>query len=141
MSRILATAVLVAGADPLAVADAKPAPDLTALFERTDGWVGGDGVYSVALGPRRLLWLFSDTWVGKVRGGKRTDVTMVNNTAAVQDGVGAGAKVEFFVRAGGGGKPAALITPADGRGWFWLQAGAPAGGKLYLFLAQIEKTG
>lgn len=139
MSLILVTAVLVAGADPLAVADAKPAPDLTALFERTDGWVGGDGVYSVALGPRRLLWLFSDTWVGKVRGGRRTDVAMVNNTAAVQDGVGAGARVEFFVRTGGAGEPTALITPADGRGWFWLQAGVPANGKLYLFLSQFEK--
>jgi hypothetical protein len=39
------------------------------------------------------------------------------------------------------GKPAALITPADGRGWFWLQAGALANGRLYLFLGQFEKTG
>jgi hypothetical protein len=141
MNVFLTTALLVVGADPLVVVDAKPAQEQTALFDRTDGWIGGDGAYSVALGPRRVLWLFSDTWVGKVRDGKRTDVTMVNNTAAIQDGVGAGAKVEFFIRTGGDGKPATLITPADGRGWFWLQAGALAHGKLHLFLAQIEKTG
>jgi Domain of unknown function (DUF4185) len=141
MTTLLTTLMLAAGADPLAVADAKPAPELSALFERRDGWIGGDGAYSVALGPRRVLWLFSDTWVGKVRDGKRTDVTMVNNTAAVQDGIGGGAKVEFFIRTGADGKPAALITPADGRGWFWLQAGALANGRLTLFLGQFEKTG
>ena len=39
------------------------------------------------------------------------------------------------------GKPVAMITPADGRGWFWIQAGTCVGGKLYLFLVQIERAG
>ena len=49
--------------------------------------------------------------------------------------------MEFVIRRGPDGKPVALIAPADGHGWFWLQAGAEMGGKLYLFLSQIEKTG
>jgi hypothetical protein len=132
--------LLAPAADPPPV-QSQPAPELSALFERTDGWVGGDGAYSVALSPQRSVWLFGDTWVGAIRDGKRSGSTIVNNTAAVMDGRGAGAKMDFAVRRGADGKPAALLTPADGRGWFWPQAGASHGGKLYLFLAQIEKAG
>ena len=58
------------------------------LFERTDGWIGADGAYSVAFSPKRTLWLFSDTWVGKIRNGRRTDATIVNNSVGVQEGIG-----------------------------------------------------
>jgi hypothetical protein len=130
----------VADPAPLTVAEAKPAPELDALFQRRDGWIGGDGVYSVALSPAKTLWLFSDTFVGSVRDGKRTDAKLVNNTVGVQVGHGADAKVTFAVRKGADEKPVALIAPADGPGWFWLNAGAVADGKLYVFLAHIEKT-
>ncbi|HMP02298.1 MAG TPA: DUF4185 domain-containing protein [Gemmatales bacterium] len=119
---------------------AEPHTEQSRLFESTSGWIGADGSYSVPLSPTRTLWLFSDTWVGQVRDGKRTDATIVNNTAAWQDGVGPAAKVEFFVRRDADGKPTALITPADGKGWYWLFGGALAQGRLWLFLAQIERT-
>jgi hypothetical protein len=126
------------GAEPPVVQSAAPAPDLDALFERADGWIGGDGAHSVALSPQRTLWLFSDTWVGKVREGRRTDATIVNNTVGVQEG--SGGRVTYTIAQGRDGKPAALIVPADGRGWFWLQAGAADRGRLSLFLNQVEKT-
>ena len=95
--------------------------------------------------PRRLsqdktLWLFSDTWIGKVRDGRRVDGTIVNNTVAIQQGKGPDAKVQFLVRRDEHGKAVAFVVPADGHGWFWLQAGTRIGDKLYLFLAQIERT-
>ena len=34
----------------------------------------------------------------------------------------------------------AIVTPEDQRGWFWVQAGAYTGNRLYLFLMQVEKT-
>ena len=117
-----------------------PAPEMDALFQQTNGWIGGDGAYSVALTPERTLWLFSDTWIGNVRDGKRTNATMVNNTLAIEDGLGAKAKLQFIVRHGADGKPTAFITPEDKRGWFWLQAGVCADKQLFLFLTQIEKT-
>jgi hypothetical protein len=55
----------------LAVASARPATELNTLFEKSDGWIGGDGATSVRLGPGRTLWLFADTWVGRVEKGKR----------------------------------------------------------------------
>lgn len=122
--------------------DPQPAPAWEALFRQRDGWIGADGAYSVALGPRRIVWLFSDTWVGKIRDGKRTDATIVNNTLAVQEGLDpATAKVEFVIRRDSAGKPEAFLKPDDGRGWFWLHAGVMANDKLYLFLLQIERTG
>ncbi len=149
MSSVLIVALLQAltvfawtqEAKPLSAVDARPAPQLDALFQRTEGWIGADGAYSVALKPDRILWLFSDTWVGKVRDGKRAEATIVNNSIALQDGRGPAAKVRFFHGQNAQGKPAAWITPVDGRGWFWLQAGALVQGKLYLFLTQVEKSG
>lgn len=126
------------GDGPPVVKSAAPAPELDALFEQADGWIGADGAFSVAFSPKRTLWLFSDTWVGKVRDGRRTDATMVNNSVGVQEG--AGGRLNYSVGRGPDGKPASLIVPADGRGWFWLQAGAADRGRLTLFFNQVQKT-
>jgi hypothetical protein len=49
----------------------KTDPEWDALFERESGWIGADGNYSIPLGGDTTLWLFSDTFVGKVKDGKR----------------------------------------------------------------------
>jgi len=122
------------------VVKAEPAADLDAKFQRTDGWVGGDGAFSVPISDKRTLWLFSDTWVGTVRDGKRKDVKLVNNTVGVQDGNGTDAKITFAIQSGDDGKPKAIFTPPDGKGWFWQFAGHQADGKLHVFLPRFEKT-
>jgi hypothetical protein len=80
------------------IVDVRTAPDLNALFERKDGWTGGDGAVSVPLPHGRNLWLFSDTWVGKVKDGRRFDATIVNNTAAIQDGNDKNPEMRFYIR-------------------------------------------
>jgi hypothetical protein len=133
-------AVAFAGAAPPeapSVVKAEPDAKLTAAFRTTDGWVGGDGAFSVRLSNKRTLWLFSDSWVGRVRDGKRKDVAMVNNAVGVQDGQ----KFTFFTQQNAKGKPVAFFAPPDGKGWFWLFAGHAAGGKLYVFLPRFEKSG
>ena len=137
----LLLAAQVAAAGPAVFATGRPMPEMNARFEQTNGWIGADGDYSVALTPERTVWLFSDTWVGQIRDGKRTDATIVNNSLALQDGHGAAARLQFIVRQDDAGKPVAFITPADHRGWYWLQAGACLQNRLFLFLMQIEKTG
>jgi len=138
--RIVWTALipLLIGAGPPAIDSATPAPDLDVLFKQSDGWIGGDGAYSIALSPRRILWLFSDSWIGKIRDGHRTDATIVNNTIGVQGGLGE--RVTYSIARSLNGKPKALIVPSDGHGWFWLQAGVTHGSRLLLFLNQVEKT-
>ncbi len=133
-------APVLAAPPRLRFSEAEPLPKMNALFEQADGWIGADGAYSVALGDKRRLWLFSDTWVGRIRDGKRRDATIVNNSVGVQEGPRADSPVKFVVRKKPDGKAAALFEPADGHGWFWLQAGVHANKKLYLFLSQIEKT-
>jgi hypothetical protein len=53
---------------------------------------------------------------------------------------GTGSRVTYTIARGRRGKPAALVAPADGRGWSWLQAAAADCGRLSLFLYQVEKT-
>jgi hypothetical protein len=53
---------------------------------------------------------------------------------------GAGARLTYSIGRGPDGKPAALIVPADHRGWYWLQAGVADRDRLSLFLNQVEKT-
>jgi hypothetical protein len=138
----LCLALAAAGlrADPPAVVMAEPLPGWDAKFRRSDGWVGADGAYSVPVGETRTVWLFSDTWVGSVRGGKRTGVVLVNNTIGVQDGHGDAAKVTFAIKRDAAGKPSAIFVPPDGRGFFWPHAGLCLDGTLYVFLIQVEHT-
>jgi hypothetical protein len=136
---VLAATVTVEGPAPV-IHNAQTAPDLNSLFERKSGWIGGDGACSVLLASGRVLWLFSDTWVGEVRDGKRFDATIVNNTPVIQEGIGKNPAVRFIVPHDANDKPAALLIPKEGGGWFWPQAAFLEKGRLYLFLTQVEKT-
>lgn len=138
---ILAVIVtLAAPPEPPSVAKAEPVAELDRLFRRTEGWIGADGAFSVPLSDKQALWLFSDTWVGTIRDGKRKPETMVNNTIGVQEGIGADATITFAIAKTKDGKPGTLFVPPDGKGWFWLFAGYHAGGKLHIFLPRQEKT-
>lgn len=123
----------------LEVLSAKPAPEIDALFQRTDGWIGGDGAFSVPLPGGRVAWLFSDTWVGKIRDGKRAEAAMVNNTIGIQRS--RLAPLDYAIATDPAGKARSLIVPADGHGWFWQQAAVFANGRLHRFLNQLESSG
>jgi hypothetical protein len=131
----------LAAADPLVFSKVQPAPELNALFDQKDNWIGADGDYSVLLTSERTLWLFSDTWVGSIRHGKRINATIVNNSIALQDGQGANASLTFIIRHDVNGKPTSFLSPEDHRGWFWLQSGVCIDKRLFIFLMQVEKTG
>lgn len=121
--------------------ESAPLPAMDARFQQTNGWIGADADYSVLLSPGRTLWLFNDTWVGSIRDGKRVDPIMINNSVAIQQGGRDTGSLRFVFSHDGDGRPASLIAPADRRGWFWPEAGAVVGKRLYIFLSQVEKTG
>jgi len=127
-------------ADVPSVIKAEPAADCNARFAGKEGWIGGDCVYSVALGPKRTLWLFGDTLMGTVKDGRRPGAVMVNNTIAIQVGQGKDAAMRFLTGKARDDKPTAFFIPADGKGWFWVKAALQVGERLYIFLPQIEKT-
>jgi hypothetical protein len=121
------------------VVKAEPATEWNALFAGAEGWIGGDGVYST-LSADRVLFLFGDTLIGQAAAGRRTGAKMVNNTLGVMDLKSAPAPIRFVYSKAENGEPAAMFKPVDGRGWFWPQAAAELEGRLFVFLAHIEKT-
>lgn len=116
-------------------------PQFEMPFAQTSGWTGADGDYSVALSDDLILWLYSDTWIGKVRQNRHVNSTIVNNSVALQYGENLStAKIKFYWGAKQNGKPTALIKPTDGRGRFWIYDGVLTQKGLYLFLMQIENS-
>jgi hypothetical protein len=138
----LALALLCcAGGKPGPNVAVEPLPIYDALFSNEDGWTGGDGAYSVALDQHKIAWFFGDTWIGKIKNSRHANATIVNNTVAIQHGRRPPeAEMDFYCGRGDDGNPAALIRPADGRGWFWLFDGVMTAKGLYLFLIQLERT-
>jgi hypothetical protein len=114
----------------------KAAPEWDALFQRDSGWIGADGNYSIPLNGDTTLWLFSDTFVGRVKDGKRLDARMINNSIALQHGTNA---PEFFYGTTANGQPASFITPEHGspRGYFWLGHGIRTARRLYFFMQRV----
>jgi hypothetical protein len=114
----------------------KPAPEWDALFQRTSGWIGADGNYSIPLSTHQTLWLFSDTFVGEVKDGKRTNAVMINNSLALQEGTN---RPTFFYGHTRDDKPQSFIKPTQGvtNGYFWLTHGVRTRQALYFFLVQV----
>ena len=135
---LVALALLVGcAAQPSVVVE--PWSQFDALFARDKGWTGADGAYSVELSDGLILWLFGDTWIGKIRDDRHVDSVLVKNSIALQTGTDpADAHVEFFWGITERGKPTAFFHPADGKGWLWPYQGHLASNGLYLFLVQLE---
>ncbi len=133
---------------------AEPAEDWTALFNRTSGWTGADGTYSVPLSGRNwfggpagnTLFLFSDTFIGEVneQGERLSGTKLVNNTAAIihgrqprQD------RIDFYWGDDGQGGPAALIipnTPNSQEGdWYWVMDGFVHDRQARLFMLLLRR--
>jgi hypothetical protein len=119
----------------------EPLPRYEAPFQRSQGWTGGDGVFSVGLDSNRFLWLFGDTFIGEVRDNRNVDFVLVNNTIAVQDGKEPKPTgINFYYGQTIQGKPDAFLRPSDGVGWFWPYHGVRTKDGLFLFLIQVERT-
>jgi len=63
---------------------AKSAPEYDRLFQRTNGWIGADGDFTVSLTNKLTLWLFSDTFIGDVRDDQRTTIPRRGNRAIIR---------------------------------------------------------
>jgi len=125
----------------LRVVDTWPDEAMNAKFRGTDGWIGADGINSVLMPDDSILWIFGDTLVGQVRGGKRFEVGMVNNTFARQRGWGPEAKVELLLNRDANGKPTSYIKPERKEGYYWLWDGIVIDGKLYVFTTRLTSPG
>ncbi|QEC52577.1 uncharacterized protein DUF4185 [Anseongella ginsenosidimutans] len=112
------------------------APEWDALFNRTSGWFGADGIFSIPLsgtdrGEKRdsVLFIFSDTMIGEIAGGKlQPGWSMVNNSVAYLPGSKPDEKrIRFFWKQDENGKPATFFVPstpsAEKGDYYWLGDG------------------
>jgi hypothetical protein len=166
----LALAFVSSGPVPCIADDARPVTQVTpdtewnAVFDRSDGWTGADAAGAVDLGDGRTLWMFGDTWIGKICDGKRLPgARMANNSIAVHPTDRAEPwrppdprSVQFlWGPLDKEGQPTAWIVPPSARGrvenrdsrdWFWATGGAVvvsrekgAGRRLIVFLFRTRR--
>lgn len=137
---------------------AEPAPEWTTLMERTSGWFGADGIFSIPLDGKeeqgmsykKTLFIFSDTYIGEVVNNVPVPGNvMVNNSTAWLTGVGPDKeKITFTYNTLENGLPASYFVPdrqaSTDREFFWLGDGFinhASGNALYLFAYHVHKTG
>lgn len=104
-------------------------------------WTGADTTNSVLLPDGRDLWIFSDTFLGKVN----PDLTrspwpetpLVNNTDIIMDH----GRLGRTLLGGTLEDPAALVAPDDPSHWYWQGDGTVEGTSLRVFLTEWEHTG
>lgn len=119
----------------------RPRPDnfFNVLFTRYEGgWTGGDGTYSVPLPDGRNLWLFGDSFVDPVNPDRTrpSNSRLVHNSFVIQKG-----EKIFPLPGGTSESPSAFISPEDKNRWYWPFHGVIEKNRLYVFLAQYERTG
>ncbi len=114
------------------------APAWTALFNRTSGWFGADGIFAIPLDGKdnetakpgtETLLIFSDTMIGEIKDSTlRPGPVMVNNTVAyLKGGAPKEANISFQWAKNAEGKPKHLFSPstasAEKGDYYWLGDG------------------
>ncbi|HQG30385.1 MAG TPA: DUF4185 domain-containing protein [Deltaproteobacteria bacterium] len=114
-------------------------PEAEMLFKRDRYWLGGDGAYSLILGPGRVLWLFGDSFIGNGSSRDRKDAGIVRNTIAIQKGCDPAVSSAAFYWKTVKGKPAAFF-PSREPSWYWPGSGIRIRDRLLVFLMEVEPS-
>lgn len=134
------------------------APEWTALMERTSGWFGADGIFSIPLDGRetqqvegkKTLFIFSDTYIGKVVNHvpQPGNVMVNNSTAWLKGNKPEVSAITFEYNTDENGNPASYFVPDNAQSqpgeYFWLGDGFinhEKGNALYIFAYHVHKTG
>ncbi|MFC9977315.1 DUF5005 domain-containing protein [Spirillospora sp. NPDC127200] len=114
---------------------------------RLDDWTGADSTYSVRLPDGRVVFGFSDTFLGRVNAGSPPsrppvpieggDTPFLNNTFVVQSTAGA----LSTVRGGTAAAPTAVLPPRDASHLYWAADMTMNGGQLQQPYREYVKTG
>lgn len=119
----------------------RPYPEAERAFRQDPNWLGGDAALSIALGPKRTLWLFGDSFIAPSNLRTRAASTLVRNSIAIQSGSDLGtATIQFAWRQARSGGPSSFF-PERGARWYWPGHGARlAEGPLVVFLYALEAS-
>jgi len=126
------------------IAEQPPTPraePCTPSFPYSDGWLGGDGGYSISLGGGRTLWLFADTFVGRDRARTRVGVQMVSNTIGVSECSEDGWHIHYYwQRATSSASARAFFNTDDSSVSYWPLDGFSYRGEVDIVLMRVVKT-
>lgn len=116
-----------------------PDPVAETAFIQTQGFTGGDGVYSIALDGNRVLWLFGDSLIGTIKNKRRQACDFIHNSVAISEGSLGPEALKYRWRRKGG-KASDFFQPQRPNSWFWPLHGLVSRKTLYVFLHEIEAT-
>jgi hypothetical protein len=104
-----------------------------------DDWTGADGALSVVLPDGRVVWDFSDTFLGFVNsdGSRPPGQPFINNSMIVQDS----GKLVQTLHGGTAQSPTSLIIPVDQNSWYWVGDMTVEGDRLRVFVMEFIRTG
>jgi hypothetical protein len=108
------------------------------LFTRyEDGWTGGDATYSIPIDETTNLWIFGDTFLGRVNEDRsRPGSPLINNSIVLQSGNDV--KTYF---GGTESKPRAFVEPPEEDWWYWPGHGQMHDGQIQLVLFAMKRAG
>jgi len=125
------------------------------LFDRSSGWTGADGIYSIPLNEfdatsdnpaGKQLILFSDTFIGEVdSSNKRVNTKLINNTLALlQSNSPNPSDIQFFWKEDSTNAPKTVFVPntpnANPGDWYWLMDGIALNDTIYVFALRLNHT-
>ena len=131
---------------PARTVTATPDNAFQAMFESygndntlLDDWTGADGALSVVLPDGRVVWDFSDTFLGLVNadGSRPGGQPFINNSMIVQHN---GALAQTL-HGGTAQSPTSLIIPVDQNSWYWVGDMTVEGDRLRVFVMEFIRTG
>ncbi len=106
------------------------------LTEGPDGWTGADGAVSIQLPDDRSLWLFGDSFLGRIEpdGTRTRDTPFIRNSALIQ---AHGRMKPLYGQRDG--SPAALFQPDAPEEWYWPGDGTLQGERVFVFLHRFRQ--
>ncbi len=125
--------------DPYLNADYKTYKDttFTNYFKRTDGWVAGDGAYSIPLSNGQSLWTFGDSYINSYDAATRSVPCLFQARNALLL-MGINDPTNQTTVHGNGGTNSYFL-PADGDHWIWPGTGYQNGDTIYAFVGKLGK--
>jgi len=109
------------------------------LFTRyNNGWTGSDATYSIGLPDGRILWMFGDTFLGRVRADRtRAGSPFLRNSLIVQEGD----EMRTLYQIDDAGNPTAYFVPDNPEHWYWPLDGTIHNGEIQIMLGRLSQTG
>jgi hypothetical protein len=106
-------------------------------FPYQDGWLGADNALSIKLADNKILWIFSDTFVGREGNKDRTHSKIIANTAAISSCNNNSWEIEYFWKNEINDDPQPIFRCPNNKNKFWPTDVFEVNNTLYVALHEV----